>query len=56
MDPLKGGFLRAPKRGGNEQLTEAEAAAQEVARKAARKAAKKAGPAMLLKRNVRKKR
>jgi hypothetical protein len=56
VDPLKGGFVRAPKRGGNEPLTAAEAAADEAGRKAARKAAKKAGPAMLLKRNVRKKR
>lgn len=56
MDPLKGGFVRAPKRSDNDLLTAAEAAAEEVARKAARKAAKKAGPATLLKRNVRKKR
>ena len=55
-DPLKGGFVRAPKRGGNEPLTAAEAAAEEAGRKAARKAARKAGPATLLKRNERKKR
>ena len=56
LDPLKGGFVRAPKRGDNEPLTAAEAAAEEAGRKAARKAAKKAGPAPLPKRNVRKKR
>lgn len=56
LDPLKGGFVRAPKRGDSEPLTAAEAAAEEAGRKAARKAAKKAGPAPLPKRNVRKKR
>ena len=63
MDPLKTGFVRAPKRGGDvgEPLTEAEQAAEEEGRKLARKLAKKGGPAgaggkFLPKRNVRKNR
>jgi hypothetical protein len=45
MDPLKTGFVRAPKRGGDvgEPLTEAEKAAEEEGRKLARKLAKKGG-------------
>ena len=45
MDPLKTGFVRAPKRGGDvgEPLTEAEQAAEEEGRKLARKLAKKGG-------------
>lgn len=62
MDPLKTGFVRAPKRGGDvgEPLTEAEQAAEEEGRKLARKLAKKGGGSssgtgkFLPKRNVRK--
>ncbi len=57
-DPLKGGFVRAPKRGGDigEPLTEMEKAAQEEGEKLARKLAKKQGKAgtFVPKRNVRK--
>lgn len=57
-DPLKGGFVRAPKRGGDvgEPLTEMEQAAQEEGQKLARKLAKKQGKAgtFVPKRNVRK--
>ena len=59
MDPLKTGFVRAPKRGGDvgEPLTEAEQAAEEEGRKLARKLAKKGGAAagkFMPKHNVRK--
>lgn len=57
-DPLKGGFVRAPKRGADvgEPLTEMEQAAQEEGQKLARKLAKKQGKAgtFVPKRNVRK--
>ncbi|KAK9906356.1 hypothetical protein WJX75_000482 [Coccomyxa subellipsoidea] len=55
-DPLKGGFVRAPKRGGDvgEPLTEMEQAAQEEGQKLARKLAKKQGKAgtFVPKRNI----
>ena len=57
MDPLKAGFVRAPRRGGDvgEPLTEAEQAAEEEGRRLARKLAKKGGAGKFApKRNVRK--
>ena len=54
QDPLKAGFVRAPKRGGDigEPLTEMEAAAEKTRRKAARKQG--GSGAFTAKRNVRK--
>ena len=54
-DPLKGVFMRAPKKGGDvgEPLTEMEAKAQEEGSSLAKKLAKKQGGAFVAKRNVR---
>ena len=54
-DPLKGVFMRAPKKGGDvgEPLTEMEAKAQEEGSRLAKKLAKKQGGAFIAKRNVR---
>jgi len=55
VDPIKGGFMRAPKRGDNEPLTQMEQDAEKYGRKLAKKEAKKAGSqAYLPKKNVRK--
>ena len=58
VDPIKGGFVRAPKRGtGSEQLTEMEQKAEKYGKKVAKKEAKKARQLEYIpKRNVRKKR
>ena len=54
-DPLKGVFMRAPRKGGDigEPLTEMEAKAQVEGAKLAKKLAKKQGGAFVPKRNVR---
>ena len=54
-DPLKGVFMRAPRKGGDigEPLTEMEATAQAEGAKLAKKLAKKQGGAFVPKRNVR---
>ena len=56
VDPIKGGFLKAPKRGGKDDLTTMELRAEKDGKKAAKKHAKSQGKPFLLKRNVRKKR
>jgi hypothetical protein len=55
VDPIKGGFMRAPKRGDNEPLTEMEQKAEKCGRKLAKKEAKKGNSqSHVPKKNVRK--
>lgn len=57
VDPIKGGFLRAPKRGDKGgALTEMEIKAEKEGKKDAKKFAKSQGKSFVPKRNVRKKR
>lgn len=58
VDPIKGGFIKAPKRGSHsEPLTDMELKAEKYGAKLAKKERKKAGStAFVPKRNVRKKR
>ena len=57
VDPIKGGFMKAPRRGDKEPLTEMEQDAEKLGKKLAKKQKKLAGSqSFVLKRNVRKKR
>lgn len=57
VDPIKGGFMKAPKRGDKEPLTEMEQKAEDLSRKIANKQRKaERGQNFVPKRNVRKKR
>ena len=57
VDPIKGGFMKAPRRGDNEPLTEMEQKAEEIGKRMAKKQRKlDHSQSFVPKRNVRKKR
>ena len=57
VDPIKGGFMKAPRRGNKEPLTEMEEDAEKLGKKLAKKHRKnELSQSFVPKRNVRKKR